>query len=344
MKKINWTITDNSVVVNYDGETHIVKREDTLADQLIKALKTNQLDDIPELVSVAKRVIKFGHGNFTIVAGKVHINGIEAPQVLSDKIIKFSNEGLPYQPLIKFAESLQDNPSYRAVNELYEFLEKNDHPITSDGCFIAFKKVRSDFKDIYSGKFDNSVGQVVEVPRNQVDEDSKRTCSSGLHVANWDYAHNHYGTSERDTDIMLEVEVNPADVVAIPSDYSGSKMRVCKYKVLGVVNQPFEPGDHLRQTKSDETNELYCEECHMPYEHCDCDPMDDEQYEDCCEDCCEDCYEPLYDCRCDDYCPECDLLLIDCQCEAKATNDGPLGTCSHCGEPDCFGECCEQLT
>ena len=47
--------------------------------------------------------------------------------------------------------------------------------------------VRSDYKDVHSGTFDNSVGQVLEMPRNQVDEDKDRTCSAGLHFCSYDY-------------------------------------------------------------------------------------------------------------------------------------------------------------
>jgi Ran GTPase-activating protein (RanGAP) involved in mRNA processing and transport len=34
---------------------------------------------------------------------------------------------------------------------------------------------------------------------------------------------------------MLEVKVNPRDVVAVPVDYNNAKMRVCEYVVLSVV-------------------------------------------------------------------------------------------------------------
>jgi len=249
-KKVNWMITDQNITVNYDGQTHIVPRTDALADRLIKAVKEQRLDEIPMLVSTAKRIETFSQGNFVVRDGRILVNGIEAPAVLGNKIVKFSNEGLPYQPLVRFAERLQKNPSFRAVNELFTFLEKNDHPITENGNFIAYKRVRGSFKDIHSNTMDNSVGNVVEVARNQVDEDSTRTCSHGLHVANWNYAHTQFASSDPATDVMLEVEVDPADVVAIPVDYNNAKMRVCKYKVLSVVDREHSSDVQLRVTGS----------------------------------------------------------------------------------------------
>lgn len=268
-KKINWTISDKNISVNYDGQTHIVPRTDSLADRLIKAMKDGRTQEIPALVDAAKRIEVFSKGNFLVKDGRVHINGVAAPEVLSNKIIRFSNEGLPFQPLLKFAENLQKNPSFRAVNELFTFLEKNDHPLTENGNFIAYKRVRHNFLDIHSGTMDNSVGNVMEVPRNQVDEDSSRTCSHGLHVANWTYAHTQFASHDPGSDVMLEVEVNPADVVAIPVDYNNAKMRVCKYKVLGVVTTPFDEATVLRVTdpsysaSEDEEDDGWheCEEC-----------------------------------------------------------------------------------
>jgi hypothetical protein len=60
------------------------------------------------------------------------------------------------------------------VTELYGFLEKGNLPITNDGHFLAYKKVRKDYKDCHSGTMDNSIGQVVEMERNQVDDKAEK--------------------------------------------------------------------------------------------------------------------------------------------------------------------------
>lgn len=256
-KKVNWLVTDHNITVNYEGQTHIVARTGELANKLIKALKEKRMDEIPMLISTSKRIEKYSDGAFMVRDGQILVNGTPAPEVLGNKILKFSNEGLPYEPLVRFAEKLQKNPSYRSVNQLFQFLEKNDHPITESGNFIAYKKVREDFKDVHSGTFDNSPGKVVEMPRNQVNEDPNQTCSNGLHVANWDYAANFYGGG-----VMLEVEVDPADVVAVPVDYNQAKMRTCRYKVLGVVDRASD--DSLRYTdfpKDEEEDETFCQYC-----------------------------------------------------------------------------------
>jgi len=151
---------------------------------------------------------------------------------------------LAFQGLLKFTERLASNPSNRAVNELYNFLEASCIDIDEEGMVIAFKKVRSNYTDIYSGKFDNSPGAVCEVPRNMVDENSEQTCSYGLHVCSSSYLP-CFGSSPGSK--VVKVKVDPADFVAIPKEYYKTndggeveaKARVCRYEVLEDVTDAF---------------------------------------------------------------------------------------------------------
>jgi hypothetical protein len=126
-------------------------------------------------------------------------------------------------------ENLMQNPSYRSVNELYGFLEANNLSITPDGHFLAYKKVRENYTDVHSGKFDNSVGKVCEMERNLVDDNKDNTCSFGLHFCSEGYL-KHFGG-----DRIMIVKINPRDVVSIPTDYNNSKGRTCRYEVVGEV-------------------------------------------------------------------------------------------------------------
>lgn len=137
--------------------------------------------------------------------------------------------------ILNFLNKLMLNPSYRAVNELYGFLQHNDIKLAENGNFYAWKVVRSDYMDKYSNTMLNAVGTRVEVPRNQVDEDSEKTCSFGLHVCAKHYVSSYGGGDDR----VVMVEVNPADVCAIPKDYNDSKMRCAGYDVVKDVTELF---------------------------------------------------------------------------------------------------------
>lgn len=144
-------------------------------------------------------------------------------------------DGFPVTPLVKFIDNLMENPSARAVRELYGFLEKNNLPITEDGYFLAYKKVRGNYLDVYSGTMDNSVGKVVTMPRRKVNDNAEQICSEGLHFCSIDYL-KHFG-GER----VVIVKINPRDVVSIPVDYNNAKGRCCAYEVVGEVEDMYQP-------------------------------------------------------------------------------------------------------
>lgn len=161
----------------------------------------------------------------------VYYNGQPVDNSLTRRMLQYLRDGTDVSTLVPFLENLLQNPSYRAVQDLYEFLERGNIPLTVDGDFLAYKAVRDDWKDIHSGTFDNSIGKVVEIPRNQVDEDPDQTCSRGLHVCSFEYLPSF---AHADGHVVI-VKINPKDVVAIPRDYNLSKMRVCRYEVIGEV-------------------------------------------------------------------------------------------------------------
>lgn len=149
---------------------------------------------------------------------------------LIDRIVDMRDQGFDPEPMIKFLFNINQNPSEDSKQELYGFLETNKLPVTIDGHFLAYKKVRSDFTDCHSGRFDNSPGKTVEMPRHEVDADRTRTCSRGLHVCSGGYL-NHFGGAR-----TMLIKVHPKDVVSVPTDYKNSKMRCCKYYVVKELN------------------------------------------------------------------------------------------------------------
>jgi hypothetical protein len=205
---------------------------------ILDAIRAGAYDLIEGLADVGAAIRDFVTGKVTIQDGVVCFDGKELHNSLTDRILDLMSEGLPFEPMARFLENLMQNPSYRAVTELYGFLEHGNLPITTDGHFLAFKKIRGDWKDIHSGTFDNSVGKVCEMPRNQVDEDKNRTCSTGLHFCSQDYLP-HFGSGSRGNDRIVIVKINPRDVSSIPADYNDTKGRTCRYEVVAeLVGSP----------------------------------------------------------------------------------------------------------
>jgi hypothetical protein len=229
-----WTITNSgTITVMLDDKVYSIGIEHMNYAKILDALKTKNYGIIPDLSSVSVVIKKSAEkanagGNVEIKNGLIYFKGYIVDNTLTRRILDLINKDYPFDPMIKFLENLMENPSQRAVSELYTFLDVNNIPITEDGCFLAYKRVREDYMDIYTGKINNSVGQVVKMDRKEVDENSNVVCSSGLHACSVGYLkafHNGEGH------IMI-LKIHPRDVVSIPTDYHNTKMRVCEYLVL----------------------------------------------------------------------------------------------------------------
>jgi len=214
--------------------------------QVLEAIKAGDWDKVKEIVDPVKVVLKFGQGNVTIDGEQLLWKGRELNTGLATRMIAMLQEGFDIKPMASFMENLMSNPSKRAVDELYGFLEKNNLPITPDGHFLAYKRVRDNYFDVHSGTMDNSVGKIVEMERNEVDDNKDRTCSAGLHFCSHSYLGHFSG------DRVVIVKINPRDVVSIPSDYNDSKGRACRYEVIGEVGN--NPDDGTEFTKPVQSN------------------------------------------------------------------------------------------
>ena len=224
-----YLITGNAVVVVVNNKQYTLSKGNIGFDALVEAIKEGRWEDVPALASPVVAVRKFSNGFVDVIDGQVTYDGQPIHSVLSQKILDMFEQGFDINPLTNFMQNLYTNPSKRAVDELFGFLESGNMPITEDGYFLAYKKVREDYTDVHSGKFDNSVGKVVSMPRNQVDDNKDNTCSAGLHFCSFDYLKSFSGSR-----IMI-LKINPADVVSIPSDYNQQKGRTWRYTVIGEV-------------------------------------------------------------------------------------------------------------
>ncbi len=191
-----------------------------------KALKEQRFDDIEALVDITTKVRAFTKKSISIKDGILYFKKEPINNSLTSKIIEMTNCGAEATPLILFMHNLMDNPAEFARQELYSWLETNRMPITPDGCFLAFKNVSKNFRDVYTGKIDNSVGKVVEMKREEVDPNRNNTCSRGLHFC----AKEYLGAFSGERTLLLKI--NPRDVVSIPSDYNNQKGRCCRYEVV----------------------------------------------------------------------------------------------------------------
>ena len=228
-------VQSNSTVTIFedDGTPHTISSDHTNFRTVKEGLVngTHSVDDLVELMSPVKSIMKWGHGKFTCDGKSVFYDGKVLHGSLVNRILQMIAEGHDCTPLQNFMINLYNNPSFRSVDQLYGFLDNNSMGITEDGCFLAYRVVTSDYKDKYTGTVDNSPGRSPKMQRNLVDDDPNRTCSYGYHVCSLEYAKDFFHDNNR----LVSVKVNPSNVVSVPVDYNNSKMRVCGYTVLADI-------------------------------------------------------------------------------------------------------------
>ena len=279
------------ITVVLDGERYSINAGNGLFSKALDAYKVNDWDAFIACVNPTIRLksLYASYEGIEVKDGNLYVFGDPVHSTLATRVLSFLEAGLDCVHLFKFILKLNLNPSKRAVDELYTFLEHRALPITDNGNFFAYKAVREDYTDKYSGKFLNTIDAVLEMPRNKVDDDKEVGCSYGFHAGTVEYAKDFLGGSGH----LMIVEINPVDVVSIPTDCQFQKLRTCKYKVVGEYEIDLTDPMYASRFQTDQDDEV------------DYWSSEDDEYPTC-SDCGEESYGNCDDCDCCEGCCNCD--------------------------------------
>lgn len=231
--------------------------------RIIAALRADE-DPTPYLSVTAAALGTINDERVVVENGVVKFNGEPVHNNLTRTILRYQSEGRDTDNLVKFMERLDANPSRKSRDQLFTWVQAHDLVIDAEGYIIAYKGVNrttqtgDDGESLtrlvsshagpgivngvpMNGHLPNDPGNIIEMPRKDVMDDPDVACSNGLHVGNFRYASTF-------AKVLLEVRVDPADVVSVPRDSRGEKMRCCRYEVIGLhedeadtVADKFEP-------------------------------------------------------------------------------------------------------
>jgi hypothetical protein len=245
-EKLPYNLSDDVIVVFYDGKPHSVRKDNANFELLKQALFEGRYEDVPQYLDIVKAVENFVEGDVEVKEEVVYYKGHRLHGVVVDKLLEMLRGGLKdSSPLTNFISALMDNPSSNSVEQLYTFLGYRSLPITPEGKVLGYKGVQSDFWSstgnadtiVLQGETNerhqilNEVGATIEVQRRSVDDNKDNHCSFGLHVGSYDYANGWAGGDGR----LLLVEFDPQDAVSVPTDCNFQKLRVSKYKVVADI-------------------------------------------------------------------------------------------------------------
>jgi hypothetical protein len=232
-------------VVDMFGTPHTVDSTSYNFDEIVDAVRADAYSEVFDLIDLAKAAGKrFSEltERVSVRDGNVYFDGDIVHNSLADAIVRALSEGAEFIGLVNFLEKIHQNPRKHSRENLYDWLNTHEFTITNDGDLVGYKGVSEDMTSISAGPgivngvetnghLDNSVGNVVSIARSYVQHDPSIGCSTGLHVGTWDYA-SSFGP------VVVKVLVNPRDVVSVPTDCNWAKMRVSRYKVVEVLDNP----------------------------------------------------------------------------------------------------------
>lgn len=220
-----------------DGTIHTLGSNSEIFNDVGMLLLNNKIDEAVALIEAgiaAKAEVAIDLGpDMKLLDGILYWHGIKQESGIARRIVSDIETGKFDNRYVEFMRKLMLNPSYKSVEMLYDFLEHNKFEILENGNILAYKglkRTENGPRDWFTGLVPNWANTTVTMPRNMVEDDPTKACSQGLHIASKEYA--------RDYGNVVEVSVDPADIVSVPYDYDNKKCRCCRYEVLTGKEKP----------------------------------------------------------------------------------------------------------
>lgn len=220
-----------------DGTIHTLGSNSEIFNDVGMLLLNNKIDEAVALIEAgiaAKAEVAIDLGpDMKLLDGILYWHGIKQESGIARRIVSDIETGKFDNRYVEFMRKLMLNPSYKSVEMLYDFLEHNKFEILENGNILAYKglkRTENGPRDWFTGLVPNWANTAVTMPRNMVEDDPTKACSQGLHIASKEYA--------RDYGNVVEVSVDPADIVSVPYDYDNKKCRCCRYEVLTGKEKP----------------------------------------------------------------------------------------------------------
>jgi hypothetical protein len=282
---MKFILGSDSLTAFVQGKPYTVNKSAEIYKSALQAVRSDDEEAFLRAVDMKTTIANIfsDFGDVQVQGKRIMYGNREITGLVARRVFELMENGLDAKPMLNFISNLMANPSKRAVDETFGFVDACSLPITEDGCILAYKFINNDYTDWYSSSVFNKPAElysegeffnlpiegagkhkevvvdyddfngniVVSMDRNLVDEDKNRTCSVGLHFCSVEYAKSFR------TDRIIVVKVNPADIVAIPSDHRESKARCCRYEIIQELDKsPQSNGSPVKEINQEFASEV----------------------------------------------------------------------------------------
>lgn len=229
----------NVIFYSGDKELHVRTSIEALAGLL--SLATDGLwDELEATANTMSHVTNLAPGiTYDEVADMFSLGGIHLSMEYEQLILKTYEQALEdgtpdtLNGLVNLVHRMNAADKMDSFGQLYEFLKHNDIKIMADGRFIGYKGLdtfNETFVDCHTRTIAQKEGDYVYTQEQYVNDDPNVSCSYGLHIGNWAYVKGFSGYH------VAQVVVKPEDVVSVPFDYNGGKLRSKGYSIVKILS------------------------------------------------------------------------------------------------------------
>ena len=257
------------VIFNGSEQFTLLARSLDICKKVLNFIEQGDVSGIQDLCDALGQIKKVSGITYDSVAKTFNLGGIELEEKYQQLIIKGYEELKKgnkdtLNGLVRLIHRLNSGNKLNILDQLYEFLKHNDIEILSNGLIVGYKYlncINDGFYDDYTKTIKQDVKDYVYTLASKVNPDKNTYCSHGLHCGSWHYV--------KGNTTIAKVIIDPLDVISIPLDYSGSKMRSKGYYIIEILDNPsitdFKPID-VDTLNLDKFNPVFVENTGGNYE------------------------------------------------------------------------------
>lgn len=240
-----------NIVVFLDGEMLVADHTHPNFDVIKEKVEKNDETDLARVfdptVEIARKFEQVTN-IISVAGGNVFAHGARIDGAYADLLVEYLDSDASIEEctaLALFLDKTHSNIDEHTRNQLDRWMNSGEgFTIDGNGDIRGYRGLLGDFTSKHAGPgivngvhvnghLDNSPGNVLEMERAKVTNDPRVSCAVGLHVGTFSYAKSWAGGGK-----IVEVVVDPRNVVSVPTDAGDRKMRVSKYTVLREVTEP----------------------------------------------------------------------------------------------------------
>jgi len=231
-KTMPYILTGSSLSVICGGKPTTISSSDAAFGSAVSAIRENRWADVLKAINPAHGIKNYYSGFIKVVDGQVFYRNRPLDNEVTEKILYFMNNNLPFTSLTRFLSRLMKNPNPLCRKALYSFMEKEQMPIDDLGFLIGYKSIRKDnLCDWYSNTIQHKIGQTVYWGQRKKERNVRRNldygadCGKFYHIGHWEYASSFHAGENT----ICLCRVDPQFIKSVPEEASMGKIRCCKY-------------------------------------------------------------------------------------------------------------------